>query len=116
MINKVHSLWTTLTNTGIVDRRTGSGARQILFLNTIVLLVLILIVQNLLLAAIYYPDTMLLCLPTLHRRFSIGSVGRRMISFLAQWSCLFTPTGPAIRLKRRGSQGCWRRSQRIAKR
>jgi adenylate cyclase len=58
-VNRLRDLWSTLIRTGIAAQAAAS-TRQLLFLNTIVLLVLVLIVQNLLVASIYYPDTALL--------------------------------------------------------
>jgi adenylate cyclase len=58
-VNRLRDLWSRLIRTGI-GARAASGTRQLLFLNTVVLLVLVLIVQNFLIALIYYPDTALL--------------------------------------------------------
>jgi class 3 adenylate cyclase len=58
-VDRLRDLWSTLIRTGI-GARTATGTRQLLFLNTIVLLVLVLIVQNLLAASVYYPTTVLL--------------------------------------------------------
>ena len=44
--------------TGLRHGQDTPGARHIVFLNTIVLLVLVLIVQNFVLAAFFYPDTL----------------------------------------------------------
>ena len=49
----MRNLWTTLAGAGVQDRRISSHARHVLFLNTIVLLILFLILQNLLLVAYY---------------------------------------------------------------
>jgi class 3 adenylate cyclase len=55
-VNRLRDLWSRLNRTGS-GPLTASGTRQLLFLNTVVLLVLVLIVQNFLVALIYYPDT-----------------------------------------------------------
>ena len=49
----MRNLWTTLAAAGLHDRGITSHDRHILFLNTIVLLILLLITQNLLLVAYY---------------------------------------------------------------
>jgi len=54
--------WTSLVNIGIVDRSNWRESRHIAFLNTIVLLVFILIIQNSIVTAFYYPVTRLFSL------------------------------------------------------
>ena len=54
----MRNLWVSLANTGIADRRNSSGARHIVFLNSVVLLILVLILQNLLLTVAHHPDTL----------------------------------------------------------
>jgi class 3 adenylate cyclase len=51
--------WTSLVNIGIVDRSNWRESRHVAFLNTIVLLVIILIIQNSIVTALYYPATRL---------------------------------------------------------
>jgi hypothetical protein len=55
-------LWTSLVNIGIIDRRNSRESKHIAFLNTIVLLVLLLIIQNSILSAFYHPSTLSLSL------------------------------------------------------
>jgi adenylate cyclase len=56
MTNSIKKRWARLAATGI--EHSSGGARYVAFLNSVVLLVLVLIVQNFVLAALFYPKTL----------------------------------------------------------
>ena len=51
-------LWTSLVNTGIAERRHSREVRHISFLNTIVLVIILMIIFNTVVAAFYFPHTL----------------------------------------------------------